>query len=83
MAWPVWNWGEGWGISGMCRTDRCAELPNPNGVVSSVHLEGIAAVDGISGYPSIGFGTVGAALGQLLRSRLRQKLISGSMRCPV
>jgi hypothetical protein len=56
MGWPVWNWGASW----MGRTDRCAVLRNPNGVVSSEHLEGIAAVVGISGYPSIGFGTVGS-----------------------
>ena len=43
MGWPVLNWGERWGISGMARTDRCAALRNSNGVGSSVLLEGIAA----------------------------------------
>ena len=44
MGWLVLNWGEGWVASGMGRTDRwCAGLRNPNGVVSSELLEGIAA----------------------------------------
>jgi len=51
----------------------CAALRNPIGVVSSELLEGIADADGFYGPTGLAFGTVGAALGQLLGSRLRQR----------
>jgi hypothetical protein len=73
MGWLVWNWGERWGASGMGRTDRCDALRNPNGVVRSDLLVGIAAADGIYGNRALHSGTVGAALGQLLGSKLRQR----------
>ncbi len=58
----------------MGRTDRwCAALRNANGVVSSDCLEGHAVVDGIYGPTGFAFGTVDAALGQLLGNRLRQR----------
>jgi hypothetical protein len=53
-------------------TDRWGDaLRNPNGIFCSELLEGHAAVDGLSGPTWLVFGTKGAALGQLLRSRLR------------
>ncbi len=74
MAWLVLNWGEWWGTSGLGRSDRwCAALRNANGVVSSEFLEGLAAADGIYGPMGLEFGTVGAVLGQFLRSRLRSR----------
>jgi hypothetical protein len=71
MGWLVLNWGEGWVASGVGRTDRCAASRNANGVVSRELLEGIAAADGIYGPMGLEFGSVGSALVQLLRSRLR------------
>ena len=73
MGWPVLDWSERWGTSGLGRADRCAALGNSNGVVSSDRLEGHAVVDGIYGPTGLAFGNVGAARGQLLRSRLRQR----------
>jgi len=72
MGWLVLNWGDRWGASGVGRADRCAALRNPNGVVSSDLLEGLAVVDGPKGDE---FGTVGSALGQGLRRRLRQRWV--------
>jgi|LakMenE18May11ns_1017448.scaffolds.fasta_scaffold9932615_2 hypothetical protein len=61
----------------MGHTDRwCAALGNSNRVVSSDRLEGHAAADGIYGHTGLAFETVGAALGQFLRSRLRQWWVS-------
>jgi hypothetical protein len=42
-----------------------------NRVVSSDLMKGLAAPDGLHGYTGLEFGTVGSALGQLLRRRLR------------
>lgn len=50
-----------------------AALRNANGVVSSDRLEGHEVVNCIYGPTGLAFGTVGAALGQLLGSRLRQR----------
>lgn len=60
MGWLVLNWGERWGASGMGRIDRCAALCNPNGVVSSDYLEGVAGDDGLHGHTGLEFGTVGS-----------------------
>ena len=73
MGWPVLNKGERLGTSGMGRTDRCAALRKPNGVVSSERLEGHAAVAGLHCPTSLELGIVGSALGQLLRTGLRQR----------
>jgi hypothetical protein len=75
MGWLVLNWGERWGTSGMGRTDRCAALRKPNGVVSSDLLEGHAVDDGFYGPMGLEFGTVGSAIGQLLRTGLRQRWV--------
>lgn len=40
-------------------TDRCVALRNPNGVVSSDFLEGLAGDDGFFGHTGIEFGTTG------------------------
>jgi hypothetical protein len=44
----------------MGRTDRCAVLRNPNGVVGSARLEGHAAVDDLYGPMGLEFGTMGS-----------------------
>jgi hypothetical protein len=49
MGWPVLNWGEGWGTSGMGRSDRWGALRKPNGVVSSDFLAGLADASGLHG----------------------------------
>lgn len=60
MGWPVLNWGEGWGASGMGRIDRwCVALGNSDGVVSSDLLKGHAVADGRRGPTGIEFGTTG------------------------
>ena len=58
MGWLVLNWGKRWGTSGKGRADRSAALRNPNGVVSSDLLEGLAVVDGPKGdeFGTTGFG---------------------------
>jgi hypothetical protein len=53
-------------------TDRWGALPNSNGVVSRDRLGGLVVVDGIYGPMGLEFGTMGSALGQLMRSRLCQ-----------
>jgi hypothetical protein len=83
MGWPVLNWGERRGAYGMGCTDRCAALRKPNGVVSSELLEGHEAAAGLSCPMVLAFGSVGAALCQLLGRRLRQEWLSryGAVAC--
>ena len=74
MGWLVLNWVERWGTSGMGRSNRwCAALGNANGVVRSEHLEGHAAAAGLYCPKGLEHGIVGSALGQLLRTGLRQR----------
>jgi hypothetical protein len=73
MGWLVLDWGERWGRSGMGRTDRCAALRKPNGEDSSEHLEGHATAAGLYCPTGLELGIVGSALGQLLRTGLRQR----------
>ena len=54
-------------------TDRCAVLRNPNGVVCGNRLEGLAAADGLRGPTGLEVEIVGLALGQLVRTGLRQQ----------
>jgi hypothetical protein len=57
----------------MGRTDRCAALPNSNGVVRSELLEGHGNAACLRGPTGLELGIVGSALGQLLRTGLRQR----------
>ena len=59
----------------MGRTDRCAALRKPNGVVSSQYLEGHAAAAGLYCPTGLELGIVGLALGQLVRSRFRSRWV--------
>jgi hypothetical protein len=60
MCWPVWNWGEGWGASGIGSSDRRGALRNSNGVVRSDLLERHGAGDNLHGYSDLEFGIVGS-----------------------
>jgi hypothetical protein len=73
MGWLVWNWGERWGAFEIGCNDRWGALCKPNGVVSSDLLDALAVADGFFGPTGFEFRTLGAALGQLLGSKLRQR----------